>query len=333
MSPSESFAEVVSMIPRRQFSMPSAPLTEQLWDANTLRIASSWRIPVPAPVLDEFVTFCAGRQIDAGFASNCDLAGLVLPLLQEFATQIGTELATGTGVAWVTNLSLECFGEPAVKLFFAALGSAMGKPMEQYGRLYEVRDTGQSYRDKPIPISQTRAETSFHTDSSARDTLPDSVGLLCLQPALEGGDSLICSATAVHEKLRAAHPEDLGLLYQDFIRDIVTPGAGQKGIAENRFPVFSYGYYGSGLTFRYMRYWIETGCRRAGLPLTEAELKVFDRLDALLGSSEQVVQLRLGVGEMLWLNNHTIAHNRTEFHDHPAKPRRMLRMWLARPSQ
>ena len=320
------------MMPRRQFPMPSVPLTEQLWDAATLRRISSWCIPIPAPVLEEFAAFCAGRPVDAGLALSGDLAGLKLPWLREFATQIGAELATGTGVAWVVNPSLERFGEPAIQLFFAALGSNLGKPMEPYGRLYEVRDTGQSYRDTSIPISQTRAETSFHTDSSARDTLPDIVGLLCLQPALEGGNSLICSATAVHEQLRAAHPDDLKLLYQDFIRDIVTPGAGQQGIAENRFPVFSYGYYGSGLTFRYMRYWIETGCRRAGLPLLEAELKAFDRLDTLLGSNEQVVQLRLGAGEMLWLNNHTIAHNRTEFRDHPAKPRRLLRMWLEHPA-
>jgi alpha-ketoglutarate-dependent taurine dioxygenase len=330
MSPSESFAEVVPMIPRRQFPMPSAPLTAQLWDADTLRLASSWRMPVPTPVLDEFAACCAGRHFDAGFASNGDRAGLDLPLLRGFTTRIGVELTTGTGVVWVTNLSLARFDESAVKPFFAALGNALGKPMEQYGRLYEVRDTGQSYRDRPIPISQTRAETSFHTDSSARYTLPDIVGLLCLQPALEGGDSLICSATAVHEKLRAAHPEDLRLLYRDFIRDLVTPGAGQNSIAENHFPVFSYGYYGSGLTFRYMRYWIETGCRRAGFSLTEAELEAFDRLDALLGSDEQVVQLRLSAGEMLWLNNRTIAHNRTEFHDHAVKPRRMLRMWLER---
>lgn len=316
------------MITRRQFPMPATPVTQQLWKANTLRLAPSWRIRVPMPVLDEFDAFCNRRYIDAGFASSCNLAKLDLPLLREFAALIGAELIAGTGVAWVTNLPLERFGESALRLFFAALGGSLGKPMEQYGRLYEVRDTGQSYRDKPIPVSQTRAETSFHTDSSARDTLPDIVGLLCLQSALEGGDSLICSATAVHEELRTVHVEDLKLLYRDFIRDIVTPGAGRNGIIENQFPIFSYGYYGPGLVFRYMRYWIETGYHRAGLALTGEELTAFDRLDALLGSSEHMMRLHLGNGEMLWLNNRTIAHNRTEFHNHPAKPRRMLRMWV-----
>jgi hypothetical protein len=318
------------MVTRRQFPRPDTPLTQQVWNADDLRATSTWRIAVPPPVLDEFAAFGEGTVLDAEFAKSGDLARLPLPRLRDFAARLRAELTVGTGVAWVTSGLSAPSGEALRRLFFAALGNAIGWPLETYGRLYEVRDTGRSHRDEPIPISQTRAETSFHTDSSARDVLPDVVGLLCLQPAMAGGDTLISSATAVHERLRSVRPHDLDLLYREFVRDVITPGADRLALCENRFPVFCLDR-GSGPLFRYMRYWIETGCQRAGMSLTPTELSAFDRLDAMLGSQEHAVRLRLDAGAMLWLNNWTIAHNRTEFRDDPASPRRLLRMWLTLP--
>lgn len=320
------------MFPRREFALPDTPLTQQCWNADELGNSSAWRIAVPDAVLDEFGAFCEGAAPEPSFAESCDLARLPLPRLRGLAARLRTELDVGTGVAWVTSGLPARFGETEHRLFFAALGGAIGRPLEPYGRLYEVRDTGRSHRDDPIPVSQTRAETSFHTDSSARDMSPDVVGLLCLQPAIGGGDTLISSATTAHEKLRSAQPDDLRVLYREFVRDMITPGEHRVALHENRFPVFSFDRR-SGPLFRYMRYWIETGCERAGSALTPTELSAFDRLDAMLWSSEHVVRLRLRDGQMLWLNNRTVAHNRTEFHDDPARPRRLLRMWLALPHE
>ena len=320
------------MVTRRQFPLPDTPLTQQCWNAGELHDSSAWRIAVPPPVLDEFAAFWEGAALEAEFAESCDPGRFPLPRLRAFAARLRTELTAGTGVAWVTSGLPARSGEAANRLFFVAVGSAIGRPLEPYGRLYEVRDTGRSHRDESIPASQTRAETGFHTDSSARDTLPDVVGLLCLQPAMAGGDTLISSATTVHETLRSVQPHDLSLLYRRFVRDVVTPGAHRPALYENRFPVFCFDR-GPGPVFRYMRYWIETGCQRAGVALTPAELSAFDQLDAMLGSREHAVRLRLRGSEMLWLNNRTVAHNRTEFRDDPASPRRLLRMWLALPRE
>ncbi len=306
------------------------PMASRGWNANTLWQQPGWLIRTDDAVLDEFAQLCAHTTVHAERLSSYQRGQFALPRLEQFASWVRFQLLDGAGATWITGLSRSRFGELEQSLFYLILGMAMDQPMGQYGRLYEVRDQGDSYRDMSISVSQAREETNFHTDSSARDSLPDLVGLLCLQTARSGGETLISNAVAAHEILREHQPETLQLLYREYIRDIVTPSSGRalEQFIENRFPVFSYGLYHSGLTFRYMRYWIETGHKRAGLPLEPECVEAMNQLDAVLGSERQVVRFRLQAGDMLWVNNHIIAHNRTGYEDDPQRPRRLLRMWI-----
>jgi alpha-ketoglutarate-dependent taurine dioxygenase len=201
--------------------------------------------------------------------------------------------------------------------------------MGNYGRLYDVRDYGGSYRKERIPVSQTHAATGFHTDSSARNTMPDVVALLCLQPALTGGESLIVSAARIHEELRQTDLETLTILYREFIRDVVTPGRDDSSLSNNRFPIFSQGLYSPGVSFRYMRYWIEKGHLEANIELTGREFAALDTLDELLRLPQLTVKFKLEAGDHLWVNNHLVAHNRTEYREHPQRPRHFVRMWIS----
>ena len=80
--------------------------------------------------------------------------------------------------------------------------------------------------------------------------------------------------------------------------------------------------------FRYMRFWIEKGQAKAGEPLTDQELGALDILDELISAPEQVVRFHLEAGDVLWVNNRTLAHNRSEFQDTPENMRLLHRMWL-----
>ncbi len=77
-----------------------------------------------------------------------------------------------------------------------------------------------------------------------------------------------------------------------------------------------------------MRYWIETGHSKAFVPLAPHHFEAFDCLDQLLSSEKNVVSFYLKSGEMLWVNNQIIAHNRTAYEDSLETPRRLLRMWI-----
>ena len=86
----------------------------------------------------------------------------------------------------------------------------------------------------------------------------------------------------------------------------------------------------SGLTWRYLRYWIEAGHQKAGAPLTAAQNRALDALDRVLGDPGLRVELALRPGDMFFINNRWIFHNRTGFEDHPEPERRrhLVRLWL-----
>jgi alpha-ketoglutarate-dependent taurine dioxygenase len=304
-------------------------LAQMRWTRDAMASCSSWRIGAPrgieadAAALNEW----AGGRTNP--VADLQKETLYLPAVRHLGSAIGRELDEGTGVALVHGLPP--LTELHIRLLYLAIGMHLGDPIGPYGRLYDVKDTGQSYREKAIPVSQTKEATGMHTDSSHKDVCPRIIGLACVRPALAGGMSRIASAVEAHERLREQEPGLLARLYDPFVRDLVTPGAARspKTVAQNAFPVFK---RGARLSFRYMRFWIERGHQVAGVPLEPADLRAFDVLDRELNTEANVLSFRMGAGEMLFIDNTTTCHDRDAFQDDPVSPRLMLRLWLDRPS-
>ena len=257
---------------------------------------------------------------------------LALPALDDLAAAMVAEIRDGSGVALLTALPAR-LPDLALRMAFLAVGLRTGASLDNYGRLYDVLDRGEDYRSRAVPISMTRDETSFHTDSSARDVEPDHVGLLCLYPARIGGESLLTSAVRVHDELEAWCPDALALLYRDYMRDVVTPGMerNERTVRANAFPVFRASGERPVPVFRYMRYWIERAQDFVGGALSVDEVHAFDRLDALLADPQLVLRFRMERGHMLWIDNKTVAHNRSAYDDEPSARRHLVRMWTREP--
>ncbi len=304
--------------------------SRQIWDARGLESRSTWKQELPNDVGEEFLHLCWKNPELATDLESFEFDGHALPNLAAFSRKVRRNLVLGDGISLLKGLRQLGLTAEEQRLFYVAFGSAMGTPMLQYGLLYEVRDRGVSYQDQAIPVSHTGSETGFHTDSSARNTVPDFVGLLCEQPSLKGGESLVSNALQVHGLLKKHAPRALEILYRQFVRDIVTPGTerNMENLRRNRIPVFARSRRREGILFRYMRFWIEKGQARAGEPLTDQELGALDILDELISAPEQVVRFHLEAGDVLWVNNRTLAHNRSEFQDTPENVRLLHRMWL-----
>jgi alpha-ketoglutarate-dependent taurine dioxygenase len=216
-------------------------------------------------------------------------------------------------------------------LLYWLVGQLLGTVVRQNVQgtlLYDVRDTGQDVASG-ARFSVTSAESSFHTDGSFSDTVVDYVGLLCLRAARSGGLSHLVDGRAVCEELAARHPEALAVLAQPFHIDRrggTRPGEPPTAL----FPVL--GRNDAGPVFRYLRYWIMAGHTRAGQPLTSAQVGALDALDSVLADPALRVEFHLRPGEMLFINNRWLLHNRTAFDDHPEPQRRrhLVRLWLAR---
>jgi len=317
-------------IDRKSYPVAPEPLDERRFDVATLRRDPGWKVRAPGSLLNERARLAewAAEQSDA--IANYRNGIIDLPETSALAAAIREQLDTRFGVAWVTGIPVE--GDPATaSLLYLAVGAAMGEVIETYGRLYDVVDEGESYKKAAIPVSQTRESTGMHTDSSRRDNVPDYVGLLCQQPARSGGGSRITSAAQAHEALRRLDAGSLEVLYRDFVRDIVTPGADRDPakIVENRFPIFC---QEAGLTLRYMRYWIENGHRITDVPLLEEETHAMDALDRELSREEHMFRFDLSAGDMLWVANRVVAHDRDAYTEDSEHPRWLLRQWVQSPN-
>lgn len=247
--------------------------------------------------------------------------------LTDLATRVRVELTTGSGVARIAPPTRTDYDDNFLRRYYLAFGVLLGEPLGNYGRLYEVKDRGGDYTKTAIPVSQTRAATGLHTDSSAIDVLPNMVGLICIRAASEGGSSRVACAIRAYLKLQEIDKQSLEILEKPHLRDIVTPGADQSQRLRNQFPVF-HSDPDRGLTCRYMRFWIEKGYEKAEVAFP-AELQVaLDALDRCLEEEDSVADFRLQRGEMLWVDNCTTLHDRTEYIDDPAAPRLLLRQWV-----
>jgi alpha-ketoglutarate-dependent taurine dioxygenase len=231
-------------------------------------------------------------------------------------------------------LPLERYSAAEAQALYWLLGQLLGSPMEQNVQgmlLYDVRDTGQDVK-YGARFSVTNAESTFHTDNSFGAEVSDYVGLLCLRTAQAGGLNQVVSGYAVHDVLRAEHPDVLVTLSQPFHVDR-RGGVNANESPTVRRPIIEWD--GDELICRYLRYWIEAGHAKAGAPLTAAQVQAMDVLDDVLRRADVRVEFALEPGQVFFINNRWMLHNRTAFEDHPDPERRrhFVRLWLkARPA-
>lgn len=289
------------------------------WTAGTIDDRRQWYYPLPDACRAAFAQvrhLGPFARLPDGLRAAC--ADALLP--------VRDALEHGRGFAIVEPG--ERLAPEEATLLYWIVGLGLGEPLAQNVEgtmLYDVRDTGQDLA-QGARFSVTSYESSFHTDNSFGDDILDYVGLLCLQTAKSGGRSQVLSGLALHNAL-LARPGVLDILYQPFHVD--RRGGRREGDAPTvRFPVIAAAE--GELHFRYLRYWIEAGHDKAGAPLTAAQRTALDALDDALRRPELRVEFDLRPGDMYFLNNRWLLHNRTAFEDHPepARRRHLARLWL-----
>jgi alpha-ketoglutarate-dependent taurine dioxygenase len=287
------------------------PLSDRCRSALDQTLQQQLQAPRPATALRLADTPCAGCRDD------------LQPALQA--------LESGRGFAIITGLPSDRYSPEEFQTIYWLVGQMLGRPVEQNVQgtlLYDVRDTGQDVR-YGARFSVTNAESTFHTDNSFGLGVLDYVGLLCVHPALTGGRSQVLSAFAVHNRLLAKHRNVLPTLYRRFHVD--RRGGFRPGEPSTlEVPILAWD--GQGLECRYLRYWIEVGQEKVGKPLTSDERQALDVLDETLRDPAFRVEFDLRAGEMFFINNRWILHNRTAFENAPppAPSRHLVRLWLQR---
>jgi len=289
---------------------------------------SDWIVPLQAADLAEIdaaTERLVARGADIAEITRADFA---LPTLGPKLAQALDALLHGRGFVLLRGLPVERYSARAAATAFFGIGAHLGNARSQNAKghvLGHVKDMGLSSKDPNVRIYQTNERQTYHTDSC------DVVGLLCLKTARRGGLSTLVSSTTIFNEMRRRRPELLALLFQPVATDRrgEVP-AGMKPYFE--IPVFS--WHEGHLTAIYQRQYIDSAQRLDGVPaLSEQQVAALDLFDELANDPALNLHMEFKPGDMQFVHNHTLLHDRTGFEDwdEPDRRRHLLRLWLACP--
>ena len=249
-----------------------------------------------------------------------------LPSFGAHLARLKDTLIHGIGFEVIRGLPVEKYSQPFAAAIFCGVGAHLGSARSQNAMghiLGHVRDIGADAKDPGTRIYQTAERQTFHTDSA------DVVGLLCIREAMEGGKSLLVSTAAIYNEMLRQRPDLAALLFDPIATDRrgEVP-EGQKPYLE--IPPLS--WHAGFLTGFYQRQYIDSAQRFAdALRLTPAYVEALDLFDRLANDKHLHFGMQLEPGDMQFVYNHALLHDRTGFRDWPdaAKKRHLLRLWLS----
>jgi len=188
-----------------------------------------------------------------------------------------------------------------------------------------VKDQGLSTSDNSVRGSQTSEAMNFHADYT------DIFGLLCMETAKSGGESLIVSAGAIFNEMLTKSPN----LVQELLKPLEHDRRGR--ILPGKLPYYKipiYTTHKGHLSVSYMRKYIESARRFPGVPpLTSNQIAALDLFDELANDDRFKYVKEIQQGDMQFMHNHVALHARKGYVDWPEENRKrhLLRVWLATP--
>lgn len=296
------------------------------WYGSEVASRGDWILTLDAADVAEIAA--ATRPLAAAGADIAALTPQDFPLPRlgpRLAAMLG-DLMEGRGFALIRGLDVAGWSMREAATAFFGLGRHLGRACSQNGKghvLGHVRDLGLASTDPAVRIYQTAERQTYHTDSC------DVVGLLCLRTAKAGGLSALVSSVTIFNEMRRRRPDLLRLLFQP----VATDRRGE--VAPGQKPYFMipvYSWYQGRLSAIYQRQYIDSAQRFPDAPrLTPEMVEALDLFDALANDPALNFHMALGPGDMQFVFNHTMLHDRTAFEDWPEPDRRrhLLRLWLA----
>ncbi|MSP29839.1 MAG: TauD/TfdA family dioxygenase [Acetobacteraceae bacterium] len=274
--------------------------------------------------IDASIAATQSRGLDIADIKRADFP---LPTLGPVLDTLRDEILRGRGFILLRGLPVDRpIAESATAYW--GIGSYLGTARSQNAKghvLGHVRDLGLSTTDPNVRIYQTTERQNFHTDSC------DIVGLLCLKTARRGGLSSITSSMAIYNTMATHHPNLVTRLFNPMPTDRrgeVPPGKNPW------FELPVYNDHQGHLSAIYAPHYVRSSQRFPAAPrLTEEDLAALDCFDRLAEDTTLRLDMEFRPGDMQFVHNHTILHDRTAFEDwsEPERKRHLLRLWLAAP--
>ena len=215
---------------------------------------------------------------------------ILVPVLDEIAEQ----LINGRGFQRISGLPVDRLGADDASWIYWGIGMHLGVPWAQNAKghlLGDVKDQGKACDDPTARGNEIGGSAlGFHSDGS------DLVGLLCLDPGVSGGESLISNALLCHNLLAESDPELAATLYEGLPYDFRGEQA-KDGKPFYHVPAFS--RQGGRLFVRYIPQFILASQRHESAPrLTATQKAAMKAYSALVDDPDHWVEMTFEAGDM-----------------------------------
>jgi hypothetical protein len=223
------------------------------------------------------------------------------------------------GLAIVPGEAFQRLSDDELSAWFGSVANLLGTEVAQNlsGEIIvEVVDRTQA--DAPARGYQTSERMLLHSDAS------DIAGLLCISPAMLGGDSLFASSRTLHDAVAVARPDLLEEFFSPWRWNVANLGLTGED-AELKSPIFS--LEAGELSCRYGSHFLRSASR-AEHPLTSRQSEALDTFEATAQREELLLRCRLERGDSVWMNNYKVLHGRDAFDGMGG--RRFQRRWIRR---
>ncbi|MEM8960910.1 MAG: TauD/TfdA family dioxygenase [Acidobacteriota bacterium] len=302
---------------------------DAVWRGDELTHHPDWTHTLSDDEIAE-ITQALSSIDDRGIATE-DITrdDFALPHFGAKMASVQQALEDGPGGFFLRGWPSERFDETANTRVFWGLSRHLGTPISQSAtgeRIFHVRDAGFGKGHAKARGPNTRNALRFHCDRC------DVIGFLCLNQARTGGENFLISSIVVHNEILARRPDLLDELYRPWYYKTHNVDTSNPDPWCHQ-PIFAIedGHF-VGYVLRVL---IDRAYELPELPdMTAKQKEALDFLDAVCAEPELHYSFRQAPGDMLFVNNFSTFHSRSEFEDwdEPEKRRHLLRIWLSVPN-
>jgi hypothetical protein len=282
----------------------------------------SWVFALDAEMRGE-IDRCMRIALSRGIAPK-DITPEDFPIERTAAvlTELYRDVECGPGFAMLSGFPVDGYSEEEITLAYCGLCSHLGRITLQNREgefILEVTDKGKTY-DQQMRGYHSNAHLGYHTDGT------NTVTLLCLETAEEGGLSRLVSGPAVYNEILRTRPEFIEVLHRGFHHHRRNQReANDPAVTPYRTPVFGFfdGLFHMAFAGPSILY-----CEEEGVEITAHEKAALAYLEEVIKRPDLCVAMELRKGDIQFVNNFLVLHSRTGYRDSPEHTRKLLRLWL-----
>lgn len=293
------------------------------WKGKDLRKEQSWKETLSAADIEEIEKALVGiKKLGKNFADYTK-EDFQIPRLAKKIEGWRKEILNGYGLKVIKGVPVYKWTVADSEIFFWILGLYLGTPgvQDNDGQfLGHVKDTSKVGVANQQRLYKTAKQIKYHCDAA------DVVGLLCINKAKEGGESLLASSITIYNEILRLRPDLIDLLYKPLYLDTFNSGG------TNSIQVPPCRFFNGKLKTFYHSDYFRSVRQYSNVPaFTKAEEELLNLYDEIALDPNIYLDMDLEPGDIQLISNHTTIHARTDYIDFEEehKKRHLLRLWLS----